>query len=68
MTFRHKIIKNFYLNNGYYNVSINSSFAKILNDNEFELIFNIDAKNKIYFGKLKLDLPIDFDEKILKVL
>ena len=61
-----RLLNNFYVNNGYYNVSINSSFAKILNDNEFELIFNIDAKNKIYFGELKLDLPIDFDEQNFK--
>ena len=58
-----RLLNNFYINNGYYNVSINSSFAKILNDNEFELIFNIDAKNKIYFGELKLDLPTDFDKQ-----
>jgi len=61
-----RLLKNFYLNNGYFNVSINSSFARILNDNEFELIYNIDAKNKIYFGELKLDLPIDFDKQNFK--
>ena len=61
-----RLLNNFYVNNGYYNVSINSSFARILNDNEFELIFNIDAKNKIYFGELKLDLPIDFDRQNFK--
>jgi outer membrane protein insertion porin family len=58
-----RLLKNYYLNNGYYNVSINSSFAKLLNTNEFELIFNIDAKNKFFFGDIKLDIPIDFDEK-----
>ncbi len=58
-----RLLKNYYLNNGYYNATINSSFAKLVNDNEFELIFNIDAKNKFLFGEIKLDLPIDFDEK-----
>ena len=58
-----RLLKNYFLNNGYYNVSINSSFAKLVNDNEFELIFNIDAKNKFFFNDLKLDLPIDFDKK-----
>ena len=28
----------------------------------FELIFNIDAKEKFYFGNLSLKLPNDFDE------
>jgi len=58
-----RLLKNYYLNNGYYNVSINSSFAKLIHTNEFELIFNIDAKNKFFFGDIKLDIPIDFDEK-----
>ena len=59
--FDYRLLKNFYKNNGYYNAEINSSFAKLLNENEFELIFNIDAKSKVYFGELKLNLPSDFD-------
>ena len=58
-----RLLNNFYLNNGYYNVSINSSFARLMKNNEFELIFNINAKDKIYFGDLKLDIPSDFDKK-----
>jgi outer membrane protein insertion porin family len=57
-----RLLKNFYLNNGYFNVSINATFAKLINDNEFELIFNIDAKDKIYFGDINLELPLDFDK------
>ena len=57
-----RLLKNFYKNNGYYDVKINSSFAKLLDDNNFELIFNIDAGPKIYFGELDLKLPTDFDE------
>ena len=57
-----RLLKNFYKNNGYYNVKINSSFAKLIDVNNFELIFNIDAGSKIYFGELDLKLPIDFDE------
>ena len=44
-----RLLKNFYLNKGYYNVKINSSFAKMLSENEFELIFNIHANEKIFF-------------------
>ena len=61
-----RLLKNYYLNNGYYNVEINSSFAKLIGDNEFELIFNIDAKNKILFGDLSLDIPSDFDKENFK--
>ena len=55
------LLKNFYLNKGFYNVQVNSSFTKLINNNEFELIYNIDAGSKIYFNKLSLNLPIDFD-------
>ena len=57
-----RLLKNFYLNKGYYNVTINSSFAKMINDQSFELIFNIDANSKIFFGDLKIDLPVDFSK------
>ena len=55
-----RLLKNFYLNKGYYNVLINSSFAKMKDDQEFELIFNVDANPKLFFGDLKIDLPNDF--------
>ena len=57
-----RLLKNFYKNNGYYNVKINSSYAKLIDPYNFELIFNIDAGNKVFFGNLELKLPSDFDE------
>ena len=57
-----RLLKNFYLNKGYYNVKINSSFAKLINENEFELIYNINSGSKTYFGDLSLNLPSDYDE------
>ena len=60
--FDRKLLLNFYKNNGYYFAEVNSSFAKLLNDNEFELIFNINAKSKIYFDDLKLEIPTDFNQ------
>ena len=69
--FDKKLLKNFYLNKGYYNSEINSSFAKLTGKNEFELIYNINANNKIYFNDLDLNLPIDYDlqnfDKITKL-
>ena len=58
-----RLLKNFYLNKGYYDVKINSSFAKLINDEEFELIFNIEAGEKFYFGKLDVELPIDYNKE-----
>jgi len=63
-----RLLKNYYLNNGYYNAVINSSYAKLIEDNEFELIFNIKANNKFFFGDLKLDLPNDFNPDNFKEL
>ncbi len=63
-----RLLKNFYLNKGYYNVEINSSFAKMIAENEFELIFNIQTNNKIYFEDLTLELPIDFNRENFQTL
>ena len=58
-----RLLKNFYLNKGFKDVQINSSFAKLVNDNEFELIFNIQSNNKIFFNNLTLTVPNDFERK-----
>jgi outer membrane protein insertion porin family len=55
-----RLLKNFYLNRGFYDVKINSSFAKLIDDNEFQLIYNIDAGNKVFFNELNLELPPDY--------
>ena len=72
MSIDNRLLKNFYLNKGYYNSKINSSFAKLINEDEFELIYNIDAGEKIYFGDLKIELPIDYNKenfsKLFKIL
>ena len=58
-----RLLKNFYLNKGFYDVEINSSFAKMIDDYEFELIYNINANQKFFFNDIKLELNTDFDEK-----
>ncbi len=63
-----RLLKNFYLNKGFYDVKINASFAKLTNENEFELIYNIDENKKFYFDKTKLALPVDFDQENFKDL
>ena len=57
-----RLLENFYLNKGFYNVQIKNSSA-IFNDNHFNLIYNIDS-GKIYtIRNTKLVLPDDFDRK-----
>ena len=55
-----RLLKNYYLNKGYYNVVVNSSFAKMTDRESFELIFNIESNSKLFFGNLNIDLPSDF--------
>jgi outer membrane protein insertion porin family len=57
-----RLLKNFYLSKGYYNVSINSSFAKLIENDQFELIYSIEPNKKIFFNNISLKLPNDFDE------
>ena len=61
IAFDERLLKNFYRNKGFYAVKVNSSFAKLYNDDEFELVYNIDAKDKYYFNDLVIQLPDDFD-------
>ena len=61
--FDKRLIKNFYLNNGYYNAQINSSFAKFTDENNFELIFNIEENKKYYFDNIQLNLPLNFNQE-----
>ena len=58
-----KILKSFYKNRGFYNVSIVSSSARIIEESNFELIFNINAGEEFYFNKLDLNIPNNYDKK-----
>tara|TARA_Y100000816_G_scaffold72549_1_gene48694 strand:- start:173 stop:2407 length:2235 start_codon:yes stop_codon:yes gene_type:complete len=55
-----RLLKNFYLNKGYYNVEIESSSA-VFNENSFELIYNINSGKEYLIQNVKLDVPIDYD-------
>ncbi len=70
--FDENLLKNFYKNRGFFQVKVNSSFAKVINETDFELVFNIDAGNKFYFNNLELITPSDFSQdnfsEVLKVL
>ena len=57
------MLKNYYLNNGYYNAKINTSFAKLISDNSFELIFNIRANKKYYFNEIELKISDDYSKE-----
>ena len=66
--FDKRLLDNFYKNNGYYNVNIDSSFANFLGNDNFELIYNINSAQKYFFNDLTLKLPIDYDLSNFKKL
>ena len=57
------LLKIYYQNKGFYNVNIKSSYVKNINNEFFELIFNIDAGDKFFFNNIVLDLDNDFDKR-----
>ena len=63
-----RLLKNFYLNKGFYNVEINTSFAKLIGEDEFEIIFNINSGKKINFNEMKIVFPDNFTKNNYKDL
>ncbi len=67
-----KLLKNYYKNNGYYNVKVYSSFAQLIDSNNFELVFNINAGEKFKFNNITLDVPKGYSkdnfEEIFKTM
>ena len=57
-----RLLNNFYKNKGFYEVSIESTFANYLGKDEFEIIYNISSGKKFYFGEFTLNLPLDYEE------
>jgi len=58
-----RLLTNFYLQKGYYDIKINDAYSQLVDKNKFVITFNIDSGNKYFFGDFKLNLPNDFDKK-----
>ena len=58
-----RLLKNFYLNNGYYDVVIESVAAKFIEDSSFKLTYKINAGEIYTVNSVKLNLPIDYDKE-----
>jgi outer membrane protein insertion porin family len=56
-----RLLRNFYLNNGYYDAEITSSTATFYDDNSFKLVFKIDAGEKYTVNTTKLTIPDDYN-------
>ncbi len=64
-----RLLKNFYLNKGFYQVSIENAFSQLLDDKFFLLTYNINAGEKFTFNEFNLIIAEDFqEEKFSKIL
>ena len=67
-----RLIKNFYLNNGYYKVIVNEAFAQYTEKEKFLLTYSINEGSKYYINETKLILPDSYDKsnfsKIIRTL
>ena len=67
--FDRNLLKEFYLNNGYYDVQINSSDINFLSSNSASITFSINAGSKYAFGDYTIkDLEKNLKEEDLKMI
>ena len=59
------LLKNYYKNKGFFKVNIKSSYAKNINNESFELTYNIDAGEKFFFNDIVLDLEDSLENQNL---
>ena len=57
-----RLLINFYKNNGYYKVNINSETIEYDQENGFHLIFNITSGDKFYFDNFTINYPDSYDK------
>ncbi len=57
------LLNKFYKNRGYYNVNIKSSYATVENNENFKLIFSIDAGQKFFFNDFYLNITPDYTDE-----
>ncbi len=58
-----RLLLNFYRDSGFYNANVESSTAKFIDDQNFELTYNINAGEKFIFNDLNIILPPDYERK-----
>ena len=57
-----RLLRNFYLSKGYYDVDVQSATVKFLDNQSFKLTYKINAGDEYTVNDTKLVLPIDYDE------
>jgi len=63
-----RLLKNYFLNLGYYNVEVLSSSVELKNESNVELTFSVNAGQRFRIKKLSTDITPVFDKTIFKNL
>ena len=58
-----RLLTNYYKNKGFYDVKVESTFAKIYNNENFSLNFKINSGKKFYFNEIKFTIPDDYSSE-----
>ena len=58
-----RLLKNFYLDKGYYDVSVEDVYTQIIDEKSFSLTYKIDSGNKYFFNTFEIIIPDDYDLK-----
>ena len=72
INFDKTLLKNFYLNKGFYDVEINASFARLINEQEFEAITlavqNLISQNPMHVDDIIMAIVEFREDKMISVL
>ena len=58
-----RLLTNFYRNKGYYNAIVESSFANLSSNQNFELTFKINSGEKHFFNEINFNIPDEFSSE-----
>jgi outer membrane protein insertion porin family len=61
-----RLMRNLYLDNGYYDVEITSQTVDFFNNNTFKLTYKIDAGLQYTVNSASIELPADYDKENFK--
>ena len=58
-----RLLKNFYLNKGYYNIKVQEAYTQIVDEQYFSITYKVDSGKKYYFNSFEIIMPDDYDIK-----
>ncbi len=68
ITLDERLLKQFFLDEGYYDVTINASTANLLSNNTFKLTYNIDAGSLYTVNDAILEIPVDYNSENFEII